>query len=126
VLSASSENPFGARLERPGDAELSLAAEPRFVFIDGLRGLAAVAVVLHHVLYSPLIDALREIVPDFILTFCESAFVGVHVFFVISGFVIAHSLRKTVLGARSLASFAVRRQVRLDPPYWVALFVSLA
>jgi peptidoglycan/LPS O-acetylase OafA/YrhL len=104
----------------------ALSREPRFVFIDSLRGIAAMAVVFHHALYSPLIDTLREAVPDAILAICEKGYLGVHVFFVISGFVIAHSLRNTVLNAHSIAWFALRRQVRLDPPYWVALLAALA
>ena len=108
------------------EATLPLAApEPRFVFIDALRGIAAMAVVIHHALYSPLIDALRRAVPRTILILCEDGFLGVDVFFVISGFVIAHSLRNIVLHPQSIALFALRRQVRLDPPYWLVLFGSL-
>lgn len=55
---------------------------------------------------------------------------GVQIFFVISGFVIAHSLARTVPNWRTAGNFALRRQVRLDPPYWcavaLALMVSLA
>jgi peptidoglycan/LPS O-acetylase OafA/YrhL len=100
--------------------------QPRYVFIDALRGIAAMAVVFHHLLYSPLFDALHRTVPKVIMTGCEHGFLGVQVFFVISGFVIAHSLRSTILAANSLGLFAVRRQLRLDPPYWTVLFGSIA
>ena len=94
----------------------------RFVFIDALRGIAAVAVLCHHLynnseLQGPLSRALPHIVTG---TFNFGAH-GVQIFFVISGFVISCSLRRTRVTPRSALSFAIRRQVRLDPAYWVML-----
>ena len=50
---------------------------------------------------------------------------GVYAFFVLSGFVIAHSLRHNDLSARDIGNFALRRQLRLDPPYWAAIILTL-
>ena len=50
---------------------------------------------------------------------------GVEVFFVISRFVIAHSLRNFVANPRSAFLFILRRQLRLDPPYWAAIAFAL-
>ncbi len=46
---------------------------------------------------------------------------GVQVFFVLSGFVIAHSLRAAVVTPPFLLRFVLRRSVRLDPTFWVVL-----
>jgi peptidoglycan/LPS O-acetylase OafA/YrhL len=46
---------------------------------------------------------------------------GVEVFFVVSGFAIAYSMRTTGNEDFSLGRFILRRAVRLDPPYWVAI-----
>ena len=54
-------------------------------------------------------------------------YLGVEVFFVISGFVIAHSVRGAEHTPGYLGRFAFRRALRLDPPYWatIALEVGL-
>lgn len=69
--------------------------------IDGLRALAVVAVIIHH------LD--KEILP--------SGFLGVDVFFVISGFVITTSIAKRTdePAADFLAGFYQRRVKRLVP-----------
>ena len=50
---------------------------------------------------------------------------GVEVFFVLSGFVIAYSLRAFQFTGIEIASFAARRQVRLDPIYWFCILTVL-
>jgi peptidoglycan/LPS O-acetylase OafA/YrhL len=50
---------------------------------------------------------------------------GVDVFFVISGFVIAHSVRNGERSWRYLGRFGLRRSIRLDPPLWMTILVEL-
>lgn len=50
---------------------------------------------------------------------------GVPIFFVISGFVIAHSLAKDQINSTYIAKFALRRSIRLDPPYWGSIVLVL-
>src|SRR5581483_11200810 len=50
---------------------------------------------------------------------------GVEVFFAISGFVIAHTLRTAIVTPRYAAAFILRRSVRLDPPYWITIALAL-
>lgn len=50
---------------------------------------------------------------------------GVQVFFVLSGFVIPWSVRSLVLTGHTMIRFLVRRLVRLDPPYLVAIALSI-
>ena len=97
----------------------------RFSFIDGLRGVAALATVLPH---SEGLFAFpeRNAACSAMLRITHYGGRGVQLFFVISGFVIAYSLRNATRQSFSVARFVLRRSVRLDPPYWVAIFVMLA
>jgi peptidoglycan/LPS O-acetylase OafA/YrhL len=97
----------------------------RFVFIDGLRGMAALGVMLHHLYTSELHAPLSVILPRPVLWIIGPDIQRVQVFFVISGFVIAWSLRNMVVNAGSAANFILRRQVRLDPLYWLMVAVTM-
>ena len=69
--------------------------ESRFAFVDALRGLAALAVAFHHIFrYGPLPESALKIVPHFGHVLFQNGRMGVPVFFVISGFVIAYVLRR--------------------------------
>jgi peptidoglycan/LPS O-acetylase OafA/YrhL len=93
-----------------------------FEFLDGLRGLACLAVVLNHV----KIPILEDQMPAGLWTYTfHKGGLGVLVFFVLSGYVIAYSLRSTDGSAAAAANFMERRTIRITPPYYVALVVSL-
>jgi len=101
----------------------------RFVFVDGLRGMAAMWVVLHHAYAGNHINNLAEGLPEWIVgSVFELGHFGVAIFFVLSGFVIAHSLRDAKVDGRYLGRFMLRRSIRLDPPYFasIVLVVGLA
>ncbi len=114
-----------------GDKNLPVAnvrsdADERYVFLDGLRGLAALAVVCHHLLDGTVLGpVLAGVFPGPFTFFCHHGARGVQVFFVISGFVIAHALRRVEPTLGAAGNFILRRQLRLDPPYWTALAVAL-
>lgn len=86
----------------------------RFHFIDGLRGIAALMVMLFH--FSGLINKNTGATLPF-----DYGYLGVQIFFVLSGFVIAYSIRHAPLDWNFGARFFFRRSLRLDPPYWIAL-----
>lgn len=87
----------------------------RFLFVDGLRGLSALAVCLFHIGRDFLeIDVLHY------------GSLGVTVFFVLSGYVISHSLFNKIVSGNFFLSFAIKRSIRLDPSYWVAIFLAIA
>ena len=80
-------------------------APPRFRSIDMLRGIAATLVALRHAFDGPfLIGA-----------------IGVDIFFVISGFVMA----KISMG-RTAGEFLADRAWRIFPAYWIALTACMA
>jgi peptidoglycan/LPS O-acetylase OafA/YrhL len=82
--------------------------------------MEAVAVMLFHFFYqwvSPIHDSLVAILPagiEFVLTHAD---IGADVFFVVSGFVIAHSLFGVTVTPKYAGTFIFRRSLRLDPPY---------
>jgi peptidoglycan/LPS O-acetylase OafA/YrhL len=79
-------------------------------FMDGLRAISIVSVLLYH------LD--REFVPN--------GYIGVDVFFVISGFVVSYSVsaRKQVGFAGFLADFYARRLLRIAPALIVCLLMT--
>ena len=94
----------------------------RMVFVDGLRGLAALCIVLPHA-WEFFLVPIRHPGWQYNLVFDMRLYgtVSVQIFFVLSGFVIAYSLRDADLTAASFGRFLLRRSIRLDPPYWVSI-----
>jgi peptidoglycan/LPS O-acetylase OafA/YrhL len=96
------------------------AARHRFAFVDGLRGIAALGVVLLHVVQPRL----KSVWPQG-ARLTSYGYLGVLVFFVISGFVISHSMEGVWTTPRTAARFLWRRMARLDPPYWISIVLVL-
>ena len=100
----------------------------RLAFADGLRGLAAFWVVLYHASegghLTQLKAALPQAVADLVFNFGH---LGVPVFFVLSGFVMAFTVQSETVDRAFAFRFVLRRLVRLTPPYWtsIALVVGL-
>lgn len=98
----------------------------RFVLVDALRGIAAFAVLCHHLFHNSQLERpLWKILPAWFAGFCHCGAFGVEIFFVLSGFVIAHSVRNLHLSRQEIGSFLLRRQLRLDPPYWTVLLITV-
>lgn len=91
---------------------------PRLFELDALRGLAALAVVLFHFTFG--IDNATKIFSDDKFYF-SYGYLGVHLFFLISGFVIFMTLDKT----KKPFDFIVSRFSRLYPAYWAAIFTTI-
>lgn len=92
---------------------------PRFRELDGLRGIAALGVVLHH-----FAGGYQSRYPDAPPPVIEAAWgaYGVQLFFFISGFVILMSAGR----ARRPGDFAISRFSRLYPVYWIAVTLTIA
>src|SRR6516162_8710174 len=87
--------------------------KPRRMDIDGLRAIAVLAVIFFH------------------LDFLKNGYLGVDVFFVISGFLIIGIIYKEALADKfSLAAFYIRRTRRIIPlvifTEIVALIIGIA
>lgn len=96
----------------------------RFEFLDGLRGIAALAVIFFH-FNGTLKDHGILHIPHFIDTLCQWGHYGVQLFFVLSGFVIAYSLRNEQISSLFCLRFFLKRSIRLDPPYWLVIGLML-
>lgn len=101
------------------------ATSHRLSGLDGLRGLAALAVVCLHVwMYT---EAHRPGRSDLVDAVVGEFRVAVGLFFVLSGFLLARPWVAAARGERpmpSLGRFAVRRVARIVPAYWLALGLS--
>ncbi len=96
----------------------------RFEFIDGLRGIAALSVVLFH-LHVAIQKHNSEAFPYVIDQLFSVGYLGIQIFFVLSGFVIAYSLRDVRMDLAFFTRFFIRRSLRLDPPYWTVVILTL-
>src|SRR5438477_5151495 len=95
----------------------------RLKTVDGLRGIAALAVVFYHLNLAARLSY-GHWTPAWVDWLLHQGFLGVDVFFVLSGFVIPYSVRSGTFTLGFLGSFVIRRSIRLDPPYWVAIFLE--
>ena len=85
-----------------------------FALLDGLRGVAALAVVFHH--FASWTGSDTEIAPR--------GYLAVDFFFCLSGFIITQAYARRVLGPMTFAKFVLARLVRLYPMALVSVGVS--
>ena len=94
----------------------------RFHEIDLLRALACLMVVAFHYLYRGALDGWSPVAePSGLGDFARYGYLGVHLFFIISGFVIFLSVRNA-----TVRDFFASRVSRLYPAYWVAVPLTWA
>jgi peptidoglycan/LPS O-acetylase OafA/YrhL len=111
----------------PSSATAAPAARPRYEALDGLRGLAALGVLVLHVWMFSYGDLGKpdKGVLDLVLGELR---LGVQLFFVLSGFLIYRpfvgaALDRAPRGPR-LGRYVIRRAARILPAYWTALLGS--
>jgi peptidoglycan/LPS O-acetylase OafA/YrhL len=93
---------------------------PRLEVLDGLRFVAAMSVLAYH--YTAIAHVWhRSAVEVFPSQPFAHGWLGVHLFFLISGFVICMSG-----WGRGVGSFLLSRAVRLYPAYWLSVLVVAA
>ena len=95
----------------------------RDVALDGLRGLAVLMVFLFH--YGGGLQSSRPAVRLFgLLT--QAGWLGVVLFFALSGFLITGSLWESAAQGHHLRNFYARRALRILPIYFLALLAAVA
>jgi peptidoglycan/LPS O-acetylase OafA/YrhL len=98
------------------------ARKPRVVFLDVIRGLAALCVLLQHTTEeTTTFSATHRTFLFWSFRWFNLGRSGVAAFFLVSGFVIPYSLER----ANSLRVFWVSRFFRLYPLFWFSLLVVL-
>lgn len=87
----------------------------RLVGLDGIRGLAAICVAVHHTEGFVGFDA------------APAAYLAVDLFFCLSGFVIGHAYERKLIQESSLSAndFALKRLIRLYPLYLLGLLLGV-
>ena len=91
--------------------EVRLAQGARIEFLDGLRALAVLSVVLFHYLFHIFHESSFVIYQNYEIDIFRYGAYGVYLFFCISGFVITLTLERSV----SFYSFMIKRYIRLLP-----------
>lgn len=95
--------------------------ERRLEEIDCLRGIAVLSVCISH-----FTDANNGLPSDSLIrSLGTHGRLGVDIFFVISGFIVPYSLWRSGYTPASYATFILKRLVRLDPPYVIAIVVAV-
>jgi peptidoglycan/LPS O-acetylase OafA/YrhL len=100
------------------------SARSRVIGLDGIRGLAALFVVMNHLYLRSFPGYPRITAPWWAAAFIYGR-LPVVVFIVLSGFSLAVSPARHGWRLDSVANFARRRAWRILPPYWAALTFSL-
>ncbi len=95
-------------------------AARHYDFIDGLRGLAVLWVVSSHLLV--LVESTTFTAVDKLF---QAGFLGVDIFFVISGFLITGLLLEKKLDWQVVKRFYARRFLKIIPQYYSVLLVGL-
>ena len=95
-------------------------------FLDGVRGIAALYVVFHHIWLTTYPAFPADTGPRW-ASWMLWGHLAVAVFIVVSGFSLALApLRHGDRLARGFPNYIQRRAFRILPPYWVALLISVA
>ncbi|MDT9697908.1 acyltransferase [Streptomyces sp. P17] len=126
----------GLSMPLPKQAPVAVADRPlqplrtrRLYVVDGIRLIAALMVVLHHFAGTRRVNEpgnaiwsrpVSEIMPS-LFRVAAYGWIGVEIFFVISGFVICMSC-----WGRTPRQFFVSRVIRLYPAYWFAVLFTTA
>ena len=103
----------------PRPAPPAVAAPAHLPALDGLRGVAVLLVMVCH--FTPELPV-RTHLANLMARYGELGWVGVDMFFVLSGFLITRILFASRSDPRYFANFYVRRVLRIFPLYYLSLF----
>ncbi|MFT5819406.1 MAG: peptidoglycan/LPS O-acetylase OafA/YrhL [Crocinitomix sp.] len=91
------------------------------LIINSLRGLAATAVCFYHFVFTTQ-DYVKD---ETLLSIFEYGDRGVQLFFIISGIVIPLSMINSAYTLKKWKSFILKRFIRIEPPYLVAVAIGI-
>lgn len=86
--------------------------------IDVLRGIAALSVTFFHIIGSSGLS-------KHIALYGKYGYLGVEVFFVISGFILPYSLLKTDYSVSNFPKFMFKRIIRIYPAYIIVIVLAI-
>lgn len=90
--------------------------------LDGIRGLAVLIVVFHNVADKG-VGEVENALLKLILMVADSGWIGVELFFVLSGFLITGILLDGKNSQHQLRNFYIRRGLRILPLYYIFLII---
>ncbi|MDO4320735.1 MAG: acyltransferase [Bacteroidales bacterium] len=93
------------------------SSKPRFLILDGLRGIAAIIVVIFHIFEAYAADPVQQIV--------NHGYLAVDFFFALSGFVIGYAYDDRWARGMTFCNFVKRRLIRLHPMVIMGSLIGL-
>lgn len=111
----------GSTLTEQNQRQVEPQAKRRLDLLDYLRFAAASMVVAFHYLVGSVNTNRLDVSPSGLAPIAKYGYLGVDLFFLISGFVIMESAR-----GKTARQFAVARAKRLYPAYWAAVLITAA
>jgi len=103
---------------------LDIRTNGRIKEIDGIRGVAILLVVSFHYLNNQLLESTGTIGK----ALCKATgfgWVGVDLFFVLSGFLIGRIILRNISSPNLIKTFFIRRALKIIPNYYLLLLVFL-
>jgi peptidoglycan/LPS O-acetylase OafA/YrhL len=123
-----SHNESTSKTSASGVPGLPEPRNPRYPSLDMWRGLACLLVLINHTThYHPATqsDSWGSELAEVLVTVAKRLWIGVPIFFVISGYCISAAADSARHKNHSLATYFYRRFRRIFPPYWVVLITSV-
>lgn len=103
-------------MSKTNTSSIPLKSRPHFEILDGLRGIAAISVVIFHFM--------EIAIPDYSKSFISHAYLAVDFFFCLSGFVIAYAYDQR-LEKIGVIKFLQLRLIRLHPLVIIGSVIGL-
>lgn len=101
---------------------ISRATLPYLPGLDNIRGAGALGVCTYHFV-AGLLPEREQVV--FMRELFSQVYLGIYVFFIVSGYVLPYSLLRQDYHVSRLWSFLTRRFVRINPPAYLAMLLVL-
>ncbi len=123
---ATNKNPaFSTTSNSDGGPARSSGSGNVYHSLDAWRGVAALWVVIYHATAGTISENPSLVTQNPFWSFCRWGYLGVEMFFVISGFCIAAAVVASASRNGTILSYLRARLRRIFPPYWAAFALFL-